>query len=513
MIAVLVVASLILLLLYALLRPLLSAWLFTQPRRVRPADRTPADWGAAYEDVTLSSDGGHLRGWYVPSRNGAAVVLLHDHGANRLALAPHAAMLTRAGYGVLLLDLRAHGRSDGRRFNRGAAVDDALAAVAWVARRHDVQARVAVLGVGLGGTLALHAAARNAFIRGAAADGPLPGALPDLPPPSGVADRLWRYPQAYLFHAALERLAPDPRLPANAHALNRLGGRPLLLISAGKRREHRLTRHLFAAADEPKTLYEIPDAAHATGWAVAPEEYDQQLLAFFGRALSVEYRPEAATKHTAPPMGNAPHPAAGPAPQPVGERTVAPAAAMMLSFAAVPVSLLALFVPYQLRWGLAPPRLPAGRPVAALLGFFGLLLAGLLLHEAAHLAAYYVIGRVPRGTARLGAGHVGLAPRVRCTTLLPARTYRAILLAPGVLLGVVPGVVGIAVGSWLLVVWGVWMLVASGGNLVTLWAMRGLPAGTPVRAHPTHAGCEFFARRECVGPWPSQQKEAARKDR
>ena len=117
MIAVLVVASLILLLLYALLRPLLSAWLFTQPRRVRPADRTPADWGAAYEDVTLSSDGGHLRGWYVPSRNGAAVVLLHDHGANRLALAPHAAMLTRAGYGVLLLDLRAHGRSDGRRLS------------------------------------------------------------------------------------------------------------------------------------------------------------------------------------------------------------------------------------------------------------------------------------------------------------------------------------------------------------------------------------------------------------
>ena len=498
MIAVLVVASLILLLLYALLRPLLSAWLFTQPRRVRPADRTPADWGAAYEDVTLSSDGGHLRGWYVPSRNGAAVVLLHDHGANRLALAPHAAMLTRAGYGVLLLDLRAHGRSDGRRFNRGAAVDDALAAVAWVARRHDVQARVAVLGVGLGGTLALHAAARNAFIRGAAADGPLPGALPDLPPPSGVADRLWRYPQAYLFHAALERLAPDPRLPANAHALNRLGGRPLLLISAGKRREHRLTRHLFAAADEPKTLYEIPDAAHATGWAVAPEEYDQQLLAFFGRALSVEYRPEAATKHTAPPMGNAPHPAAGPAPQAVGERTVAPAAAMMLSFAAVPVSLLALFVPYQLRWGLAPPRLPAGRPVAALLGFFGLLLAGLLLHEAVHLLGYRLFGHTPRGMARFHFGRAALTPQVQCDAPIRAAAYRRVLLLPALLLGVIPAVAALLFGSWWALVWATWMLAASGGDFAALWAMRGVATDAPVRAHPRRAGCQIFASVDIV---------------
>ena len=500
---VVAVALVILLLLYALLRPLLSAWLSTHPSRVRPGERTPADWGAAYEEVTLSHDGGQLRGWYLPSRNGAAVVLLHEQGANRLAMAPHAATLGRAGYGVLMLDLRAHGRSDGWRFDRGAAVDDALAAVAWVARRHDVQARVAVLGVGLGGTLAFHAAARNAFIRGAAADGPLPGTLRDLPPPSGAADRLWRYPQAYLFHAALERLSAGPRLPAIAPALSRLDGRPLLLFAAGRGREQRLTRHLFAAAEDPKTLYEIPAAAHATGWAVAPEPYAQHLLAFFGRALSVDDAADAAenvaataTRGVEPRIASAT--ADSHAPQPVGERTVAPAAAMMLSFATVPVALLTLFVPFQLRWGLTPPRLPVGRPVAALLGFLGLLLAGLLLHEAAHLAAYYLIGRVPRGAARLGGGHVGLAPRVRCTTLLPARTYRAILLAPAVLLGLVPGIVGIVVGSWLLVVWAVWMLVASGGNLVTLWAMRGLPPATPVRAHPTRAGCEFFAQHGYV---------------
>lgn len=484
---VLAVALVILALLYALLRPLLAAWFFAHPPRLRLGNATPGDWGAAYEEATIDGDGLRLRGWYAPSRNGAAVVLLHDHGQNRQGMAFHAETLSRAGYGVLMLDLRAHGRSDGRRFDDGAAVDDVLAAVAWVGRRRDVQARVALLGVGLGGTLALHAAAHNAFIRGAAADGPRPGTLHDLPPPGDLRDRLWRYPQAYLFHAALERLAPGPRLPANAKALARPAEQSVLLISAGRGAEQRQTRHLLAAAAEPQALYELPHAAPAAGWAAEPEAYAGRLLAFFGRVLAV-HDVARATANAAPP-------AAESTPRPAGERTVAPAAAMMLAFATVPAALLGLFVPYQLRWGPALPRLPVVRPLTVVVGFVGLLLAGLLLREAVHLAGYYLIGRVPLGAARPGGGHVGLTPRVHCAALLPARTYRAILLAPALLLGVAPGVAGIVAGWWLPVVWAVWLIVASSSDLVTLWAMRGLSPNTPVRAHPTRAGCEFFARR------------------
>ncbi len=484
---------LVLVVLHLLLQPLLRAWQFSRPLRRPLSERTPADWGAAYEDVTFTGrDGAPLEGWYIPSRNGAAVVLLHGHGGNRLSVAFHAETLSRAGYGVLLFDLRAHGQSGGRPFSRGErGVDDVLAAVAWLSRRPDVQARVGVLGVSVGGMLAIQAAARNAFIRTAVADGPLLGTVDDLPPPRGWFERLWRFPRERGYQRAIDWFAPGPRPPANTQALARLAGRPVLLISTGRGLEQRLTRHFYAAAAEPKTLYEIPDAAHAAGWVVEPAAYAHQLLTFFAPALSVEDSPAAGTATGVSSVPYAPSP---PHPRAVNERTVPLPVAMMLAFSIIPVAVIGLFIPFQLRWGLTPPRLPERWPVTALLAAFALLLGGLLLREVVQLAGYRWIGRVPRGSARLAPGHAALGPRVRCDAPVPARAFRLILALPTLLLGVLPGVVAIVVGSWPLVLWGLWMIVACSGDLVALWAMRGLPPATPVRAHPSRPGCEVLSR-------------------
>lgn len=55
---------------------------------------TPADRGMAYRDVEFrTSDGVRLSGWYVPSRAGAAVVLLHGAGSTRSGVLDHAIVL------------------------------------------------------------------------------------------------------------------------------------------------------------------------------------------------------------------------------------------------------------------------------------------------------------------------------------------------------------------------------------------------------------------------------------
>lgn len=482
--------ALILLVLFVLLRPLVAAWAYTRPQRQPPDSRPPIDQRDGYETVNLSNGASPGRmAWYRPSRNGAAVILLHDHGGSSRDVLPQAEALAEAGYGLLLGDLRGHGQSESGRFDRAAAVEDAVAAAAWLQRHDEPPSRVGILGVGLGGTLALQAASRTKHLHVVAAADPLPATIDDLPPPGGVLDLLWRYPQEYLFLSAVDRFAGAAHLPANTRALARLAGRPVWLGCANRGPQQRRARHLFDAARRPKTLDEYPQ--------LAPAAYADRLLAFFGHALGVDDAAgEWPADETAPtrttPAGT--EPPGGP----IGERTVAPATAMMVAFAVVPLAMLGLFVPFQLRWGLAPPRLPVGQPLILVLGFVGLLLAGLLLREAVHLAAYYVIGRVPRGAARLGGTGAGLTPRVHCSTRLPARAYRAILLTPALLLGVAPGIVGIVVGSWLLIIWALWMLVAAGGELAALWAMRGLPGDTPVRAHPSRPGCEVFTAGEYV---------------
>src|SRR6266508_5084903 len=52
---------------------------------------TPAEWSlTTYEDVSFTTaDGLTLVGWYVPSRNGAAIIALHGSGGNRPGTLEH----------------------------------------------------------------------------------------------------------------------------------------------------------------------------------------------------------------------------------------------------------------------------------------------------------------------------------------------------------------------------------------------------------------------------------------
>lgn len=280
------------LLLFVVFGPLYLAYSFARPPRLRVMFRTPADWGVAYHSVQFTSpDGTILDGWYMPSRNGAAVILLHGHSGNRLAVAYHTEMLLQAGYGVLAYDLRAHGSSGGRRFARDEqGVADVLAAVAYVRKQRDVDADgIALLGVSLGGLFAIQAAARSVAIRAVVVDGPSPAHMRDLPPPRHWLDRLYNYPlQAYYMKVAAwfgRSKQPTPPLPANVEVLPRLAPRPLLFIATGSALEWRMTRRFYETAHEPKQWWGIPEASHAAGWHKRPEEYGQQIVAFFNHAL------------------------------------------------------------------------------------------------------------------------------------------------------------------------------------------------------------------------------------
>ena len=145
------------LLAYATIAPLGFGYVITHVmRQTVPA----ADLGAAHENVSFrTSDGLELQGWYVPSKNGAAVIAFPGRNGPQA----HTRMLARHGYGVLLFDRRGEGKSEGDSNLLGWGGDkDILAAIEYLKTRPDVDPnRIGGLGLSVGGELMLQAASET----------------------------------------------------------------------------------------------------------------------------------------------------------------------------------------------------------------------------------------------------------------------------------------------------------------------------------------------------------------
>src|SRR3954454_3638153 len=187
--------------------------------------------GSAKQDVTITgADGVRLRGWYVPSRNGAVVVALHGTGSNRLGIASQTRLLARHGYGVLALDLRGHGDSGGRSTSAPWTMNaDIGAAIRWVQGRADVdRGKVALLGVSMGAEVAIRTAASEKAVRAVVAEG-LNGGASD----AKSAGQSWLAVAQLAALGATASLLTGQGPGSDAKYLGRIHPRPVLLISSG----------------------------------------------------------------------------------------------------------------------------------------------------------------------------------------------------------------------------------------------------------------------------------------
>ena len=104
-----------------------------------------------------TSDGLELEGWYVPSKNRAAVIVFPGRSGTR----KQARMLASNGYGVLLYDRRGEGNSEGDPDSWGWDFDkDIRAGIDFLEHRADVDPeRIGGLGLSVGGEMMLQTAA------------------------------------------------------------------------------------------------------------------------------------------------------------------------------------------------------------------------------------------------------------------------------------------------------------------------------------------------------------------
>jgi fermentation-respiration switch protein FrsA (DUF1100 family) len=253
-----------------------------------PCCITPADLGFVYRDVNFpGADAVTLAGWYLPSSNRAAVILLHGYGGNRVEMIGRAGILASHGYGVLLYDQRASGASDGAFRTYGwYDTQDLPAALAFVQTQDDVNPScVGLLGFSQGGQIALRAAAAMPQIRAIIAEEPGFATLDDLPPLNSLEEQ-WI---VLCYRLGFQGLAWRTGVSAPSgvvEGLPKITPRPLLVIAAGPQEEmgYRLPSHYYELAREPKTLWHVPEAGHGQIPVVRPEEYDDLIVSFFDEA-------------------------------------------------------------------------------------------------------------------------------------------------------------------------------------------------------------------------------------
>ncbi len=262
------------------------------PQSIQASEQILQAVGAFPEDFAVSApDGVLLRGWKVrPARaSGDWVLLFHGVSDNRTGMTGQAALLLRHGYGVVMMDARAHGESGGNMATYGWLERKDTRAIIDALNMTETPRNVFALGSSMGAAIALQSAAVDLRIAGVVAE----SSFSDLrevtydyaglhwSPLLGMT--LFR-PGTWTVISTAQKeggFSVDEVSPEKSVAVRPF---PVLLICDGS--DHiipcRHTRRIFRAATGPKELWEVPGADHASAIGAEPAEYDRRVIAFLG---------------------------------------------------------------------------------------------------------------------------------------------------------------------------------------------------------------------------------------
>jgi uncharacterized protein len=263
--------------------PVGMSYVFTHAARAAvPA----ASLGVTPQDVSFrTSDGLRLRGWFVPSTNGATVIAFPGRSRSQ----QHARLLIRHGYGVLLFDRRGEGVSDGDPNMFGWSGErDLLGAAAYLKGRADVDPdRIGAIGLSVGGEMLIHAAAHSHAFRAIVTEGASQQSLNDV-----LANDDIGWLDAFLGAGAVtagtslfaNQLPPTPL----KREVAKISPAAVFFIYGEHGQggsETKPNKGFYAAAGQPKQIWEVPDGQHIAGITTRPVEYEKRVIAFYDRYL------------------------------------------------------------------------------------------------------------------------------------------------------------------------------------------------------------------------------------
>ena len=242
-----------------------------------------ADLGAPFEEVEFTTnDGLRLKGWYIRSRNGAAVISFPGRASSQ----KRAKLLARHGYGVLVFDRRGEGESEGDPNLFGWEGErDVHAAVEFLRNRPEVDPdRIGGIGLSVGGEMMIAAAAESDALRAIVSEGASARSVRDIVANPGTT---WSDVLGNGVATLATSLFSNALPPADLESLvPKISGAVLFVYGEnGQPAEEPANRAFYAVAHEPRELWEVPGSGHIGGTEARPREYERRVVAFFDRYL------------------------------------------------------------------------------------------------------------------------------------------------------------------------------------------------------------------------------------
>lgn len=251
-----------------------------------------------FREITLiTSDSVRLEALYFSSKNGAAVITVHGYKSVRASMLPIVAMLVRHGYGVILPDLRSHGKNlEKHMTEKGALITfgkkevlDLEAAYQYLLKRPDVDPeKIGVLGNSMGGAIVIQYAARNPNIKAVVAQSPF-ASIRDTTDVSvkhflGIPP----FPLAPIIVFLAERKLGFPTKEiAPIQHIGKIAPRPLFLMMGGKDSYVNADGIwlLSAAYGHPHLLWFDQELDHVEFHKKFPEKFETCVVGFFDKHL------------------------------------------------------------------------------------------------------------------------------------------------------------------------------------------------------------------------------------
>ncbi len=248
--------------------------------------RAVGDPPAGFARLSLTTaEGDTLAAWYLPPRNGAVIILLHGATGSRDDLRAPAALLAENRYGVLALDLRGHGESEGRANLFGwQGTSDVRAAVDYLLTQPDV-ITVGAWGFSLGAEVLMGAAASAPEIKAIVADGATHRTYFDSRE-APIGRMAPGETMVWLMYATVQVITGQPPPPPLVDSLAASGDTRFLLIAA-ENTPHEIdynTRYLQVLGKRG-ALWVAPRVGHVGAFWNLRDDYTQRVLDLYGDTL------------------------------------------------------------------------------------------------------------------------------------------------------------------------------------------------------------------------------------